>query len=104
MDIRKLGLTETESRILKRCSDAELTRRRRELTRERDRLTAEIEKAEARVHEINEVFCDPTYFDRTPPKQVQKLEREQKETTARVDELMAEWEKAEEELAALDSA
>ena len=28
MDIGKLGLTETESRILKRCSDAELTRRR----------------------------------------------------------------------------
>ncbi len=28
MDIRKLGLTETESRILKRCTDAELTRRR----------------------------------------------------------------------------
>ncbi len=28
MDIRKLGLTETESRILKRCSDAEVTRRR----------------------------------------------------------------------------
>ena len=28
MDIRKLGLTEIESRILKRCSDAEVTRRR----------------------------------------------------------------------------
>ena len=28
MDIRKLGLTETESRILKRCTDAEATRRR----------------------------------------------------------------------------
>ena len=28
MDIRKLGLTETESRFLKRCSDAEVTRRR----------------------------------------------------------------------------
>ncbi len=28
MDISKLGLTETESRILKRSSDAELTRRR----------------------------------------------------------------------------
>ena len=28
MDIRQLGLTETESRILKRSSDAELTRRR----------------------------------------------------------------------------
>lgn len=28
MDIRKLGLTGTESRILKRCSDSEVTRRR----------------------------------------------------------------------------
>ena len=28
MDISKLGLTETESRILKRCSDTEVTRRR----------------------------------------------------------------------------
>ena len=28
MDVRKLGLTESESRILKRCSDTELTRRR----------------------------------------------------------------------------
>lgn len=28
MDIAKLGLTETESRILKRCSDVEVTRRR----------------------------------------------------------------------------
>ena len=28
MDIRKLGLTDTESLILKRCSDAEATRRR----------------------------------------------------------------------------
>ena len=28
MDIGKLGLTETESRILKRCADADVTRRR----------------------------------------------------------------------------
>jgi hypothetical protein len=28
MDIKKLGLTEIESRILKRCADAEVTRRR----------------------------------------------------------------------------
>ncbi len=28
MDISKLGLTETESRILKRCAHAEVTRRR----------------------------------------------------------------------------
>ena len=91
------------NRQARKTGDAGSSRRRRDLTRERDRLTGEIEKAEARVHEINEIFCDPAYFDRTPPKQVQKLEREQKETTARVEELMAEWEKAEEELAALES-
>jgi hypothetical protein len=28
VDIRRLGLTETESRILKRCADTEVTRRR----------------------------------------------------------------------------
>ena len=28
MDVRKLGLTATESRILKRCADPEVTRRR----------------------------------------------------------------------------
>ena len=37
------------------------------LSSERDRLTQAIEQAESRVHEINEIFCDPTYFGRTPP-------------------------------------
>jgi len=92
------------SKQAKRAGDGEQTKRRRALTRERDRLTEEIEKAEARIHEINEIFCDPAYFDRTPPKQVQRLEREQKEVARRVEELMREWEKAEEELAVLASA
>jgi ATPase subunit of ABC transporter with duplicated ATPase domains len=75
----------------------------KKLTGDRDRLTGEIEKSEARVHEINEIFCDPTFFERTAPQEVRKLEAEQKKLTARVEELMAEWERVEGELAALES-
>jgi ABC-type multidrug transport system ATPase subunit len=69
---------------------------------ERDKLTTEIETAENRVHEINEIFCDPAYFDRTSPAEVRKLEQEQKSLSARVDELMARWQEVEEELARLE--
>ena len=35
----------------------------------------------------NEIFCDPAYFDRTPPAEVRKLEQEQKGLADRVEEL-----------------
>jgi len=72
------------------------------LRKERDRLTGNIEEAEARVHEINEVFCDPTYFDRTPQAKVRKLEQEQQRLKARVEELMSEWEEIEGRLAQIE--
>jgi ATPase subunit of ABC transporter with duplicated ATPase domains len=84
-------------------SDAERQKLQRRLAAQRDRLTAEIEKAEGRIHAINELFCDPAFFGRTPRPQVQRLEAEQKQLSARVEELMAEWEKAESELAALEA-
>ncbi len=71
------------------------------LEKERDRLTAAIESAEARVHEINEIFCDPTYYERTPSGEVQKLEREQRRHAAEVERLVEEWGRVEEELARL---
>ncbi|MCB1009485.1 MAG: ABC-F family ATP-binding cassette domain-containing protein, partial [Acidobacteria bacterium] len=77
-------------------------KRSRELVRERDRLTAEIDKAERRVHEINELFCNPGFFDKTAPKEIQKLEAEQKRLSAEVETKMAEWERLEEELAEAD--
>ncbi len=77
-------------------------KRGRELKREHDRLTEAIDRAEGRIHEINEAFCDPTYFERTPRKEVQKLEQEQKRLTAEVERLMAEWERVEIELDELD--
>ncbi|MEM9558463.1 MAG: ABC-F family ATP-binding cassette domain-containing protein [Acidobacteriota bacterium] len=77
-------------------------RQRDKLKKERDRLTAEIEKAEERVHAINEQFCNPGFFDKTPEKEVRKLEQEQKRLGETVDELMTAWETVESELAELE--
>jgi ATPase subunit of ABC transporter with duplicated ATPase domains len=78
-------------------------RREKALIAKRDSVTRTIEEAEARVHEINEVFCDPSYFDRTSPKEVRKLELEQKQLKERIEELMSEWTAVEDELTVLDS-
>jgi ABC-type multidrug transport system ATPase subunit len=78
-------------------------RRRRErragdLERRRDAITGEIEEAEARIDSINELFCNPGYFEKTPPEEVRKLENKQKGLKAKIEELMAEWEEIEKEL------
>ncbi len=82
------------------ADDRQHQRRVKELRRRRDELTAEIESTEARVHEINEKFCNPGFFDKTPAGEIRKLEAEQKKLSGRVDELMASWEDVEKELAA----
>jgi ATPase subunit of ABC transporter with duplicated ATPase domains len=81
--------------------DRQRQQRQRELGRRRDELTAAVEQAESRVHAINEMFCDPTFFERTSRDQVRKLEDEQKRLTAKVEELMASWERIETELSQL---
>ena len=53
-----------------------------------------------RVHAINEMFCNPGFFDKTLPKEIKKLEEEQKSLGGKIDEWMAEWAKLEEELQA----
>jgi energy-coupling factor transporter ATP-binding protein EcfA2 len=79
-------------------------KRIRELERERDRLTAEIDRAEQRVHAITELFCNPGFFDQTPPAEVKRLEQEQKTLAARLETLMADWERVEQQLAAAPAA
>jgi ABC-type multidrug transport system ATPase subunit len=74
----------------------------KKLASERDRLTQAIEQAESRVHEINEIFCDPTYFGRTPPKEVKKLEQEQTKLKGQIEEQVTKWAEIEEQLAAFD--
>jgi ATPase subunit of ABC transporter with duplicated ATPase domains len=83
--------------------ERERQRQIRRLESRRDQLTAAVERHEARVHEINEIFCDPTYFERTPRDKVGKLEAEQKKLSAEIDTLMGEWETIEEELAGLQA-
>ncbi|HUF77418.1 MAG TPA: hypothetical protein VMR44_00735, partial [Thermoanaerobaculia bacterium] len=76
-------------------------RRVKELERRRDELTAAVDRAEARVGAINETFCDPTYFERSPQKEVRKLETEQQELKGKIETLMGEWETIEGELEGL---
>jgi ATPase subunit of ABC transporter with duplicated ATPase domains len=75
--------------------------RQKELKKRLDLVTSQVENSESRVHAINEMFCDPTFFNRTPREQVKKLEGEQKTLSAKVEELMGEWEKIETEMAEL---
>ena len=82
----------------------ERRKRRNQLEKRRDQLTTDIEKAEERVNTINEKFCNPGFFDKTPEKEVRKLENEQKTLSSNVEEWMGEWEKIEEELAELAEA
>ncbi|HYH46675.1 MAG TPA: ATP-binding cassette domain-containing protein, partial [Thermoanaerobaculia bacterium] len=75
--------------------------RQKDLAKKRDQLTASVEKAESRINEINELFCDPTFFDRTSRDKVKKLEEEQKNLSTQVEAWMGDWEKVESELGEL---
>ena len=81
--------------------EKQLKRRHNKLKKRRDALTDEIEVAEARVHSINEMFCNPGFFDQTPEPEVRKLEREQNSLSGKIDELMTQWEAVELELSEL---
>ena len=83
-------------------ADEELRAKIRRLEKQRDELTEEIERTEGRVHEINDIFCDPTYFDRTPHEDVRRIEQEQKTLSQRVAELLKEWEEIEKNLDRLE--
>ncbi|HJO04506.1 MAG TPA: ABC-F family ATP-binding cassette domain-containing protein [Acidobacteriota bacterium] len=78
----------------------EVKKKLRQLTSRRDQIAAAVDRAEARVDEIDELFCDPAYFDRSRPL-VRKVEAEQKQLRVKVEELMAEWETTEAELDSL---
>jgi ATPase subunit of ABC transporter with duplicated ATPase domains len=82
-------------------SDGETKALHKKLAGKRDQITADIDKSEARVNAINELFCDPTFFDKTSRAEVTKLENEQKQLREKAERLMAEWESVEAELQAL---
>jgi ATPase subunit of ABC transporter with duplicated ATPase domains len=72
--------------------------RRARLEARRDELTGEIEVAEARLAEIDGVFCAPGYYETASPDEVVALEAERGSLQGRVEHLMAEWESVERQL------
>lgn len=71
------------------------------MRRRRDEILREIDAAESRIGEIDEIFCQPGYFERTDPAEVRELEAERERLRAEVERLVAGWEELEEELAGL---
>ena len=55
-------------------------------------LTERIDQAEARVGEIDALFCAPDYFTRTPAEEVRARQEERDRLQADLAGLMAEWE------------
>jgi ATPase subunit of ABC transporter with duplicated ATPase domains len=102
--VRREKRREKAARAATPEEERERQKRIRRLTARRDEVTAAVDRHEARVHEINEIFCDPTYFERTPRAKVAKLEGEQKQLAAKIEELTAEWATLEEELEGLQTA
>ncbi len=64
----------------------------------RDVVTGRVEAAEARIGEIDALFCDPGFYDRTAPEAVRALQAEQQRLRAEIEQLMAEWERLEAEI------
>jgi ATPase subunit of ABC transporter with duplicated ATPase domains len=83
--------------------DKQRQKLQKDLAKKRDEVTLAVEKAESRINAINELFCDPTFFDRTGAGEVKKLENEQKTLSSRIEELMGEWEKIEGQLTELEA-
>jgi len=63
-----------------------------------DTLMARIDTAEARLAEIDELFCQPGYYEQTSADEVRALEDERARLKGEVAEITGEWERAEEEL------
>ncbi len=84
------------SEIRKLESDLKKSRRRLE------EITERIEAAEARVVEIDEVFCEPDYFQQTAADEIRAMEQERSSLQAEVTELVTEWEQLEDEIVMLE--
>ncbi len=73
-------------------------KRRKELERRRDAATAAIENAESRIKEIDELFCQPGFFEKTTEEKTRVLRNERDTLNTELAEKMAEWEEIEAEL------
>ena len=63
---------------------------------QQEKLMNQIETAETRIKAIDELFCQPNYYEQTPPDEVKTLETERTELERDLAYLTAEWERSEE--------
>ena len=63
---------------------------------QQEELVNQIEAAETRIKEIDELFCQPNYYEQTPPGEVKTLEAERTGIERDLAYLTAEWERTEE--------
>ena len=75
--------------------------KKKRIQQRQEELLGRIERAESRLAAIDDLFCQPTFYESTPPDEVRALEAERKELEHSVAELTAAWEQSEEEIGAL---
>ncbi len=78
-------------------------KRLRTLEQRREELTTRVGVAEARVSDIDALFCRPGYFDETAAEEVSARQRERTDLTAEVSKLLREWEGLEDEIGELSA-
>jgi ATPase subunit of ABC transporter with duplicated ATPase domains len=71
------------------------------LKKKRNECVAAIEKAEARIAEINTVFADPAYYEKTPHEDVVALQTKLKQAEEGLEGAMSAWQVAEDALTEL---
>jgi ATPase subunit of ABC transporter with duplicated ATPase domains len=81
--------------------DAASKQRRKELVGRSEKLSSELDRSEARLKEIEAIYCRPRFFESTPRGDVQKLDVERDQLTRRIEALIAEWEGVEAEISKL---
>ena len=92
-----------EGKPARRSADTANPRRSLEQLRRRlEPVTERIQAAELRIHEIDQLFCEPDYFTRTPVDAVRALEAERKDLQGALADLLAEWEGIEQQIATVE--
>ena len=81
-----------------RDASKRLRNRLKSIPQQRDAVLARIETAEARLREVQELYCSAGFFEHTPSEQVAQLQLEEQSLRAQVDTWMSDWESLEEEL------
>jgi ABC-type multidrug transport system ATPase subunit len=66
----------------------------------RDKLLARIDVAESRKKEIAGLYADPTFYQRTPQREIDQLVTESERLDEEIEKLVAEWEAIEAEISA----